>query len=94
MTKADLVNEIAISTGFDKKTISIILESFIESVKKDVTGGEAIFLRVFGSFGTKMRAAKVARNITKSTSIKVPQHRIPLFKPSEEFKKSVRNNKI
>ena len=78
MTKAELVNEIAISTGYDKATIHIVVESFMENVMKAVTAGEIVYLRGFGSFATKTRAAKVARNISKSTSIQVPQHKVLL----------------
>ena len=93
MTKADLVNEIAISTGFDKTTIGIIVESMMESVKKNLAKGENVYLRGFGSFITKTRAAKIARNISKNTSIKVPQHKVPFFKAYTEFEDQVRKMK-
>jgi len=91
MTKADLINEIAISTGYDKTTISIIVESFMGKVKSNIVAGENVYLRGFGSFVTKTRAAKLARNIGKSTSIQVPEHNIPAFKPAAEFMTAVRN---
>ena len=90
MTKAELINEIAIATGYDKTSISIIVESMMESVKKNVAKGENVYLRGFGSFVTKVRAAKVARNISKNTSIHVPEHKIPAFKPAAEFMEDVR----
>ena len=90
MTKAELVNEIAIATGFDKTTISVIVESTMTCIKKNVAEGENVYLRGFGSFVTKVRAAKVARNISKKTSIHVPQHNIPYFKPAAEFAAEVR----
>ena len=90
MTKADLINEIAISTGYDKTTIGIIVESMMENVKKTVASGENVYLRGFGSFITKVRAAKVARNIKAKTSVQVPEHKVPAFKPAAEFMKDVR----
>ena len=90
MTKADLINEIAISTGYDKTTIGIVVESMMEKVKKSVAGGENVYLRGFGSFITKVRAAKVAGNISAKTSVHVPEHKIPAFKPAAEFMKDVR----
>ncbi|MBO5619383.1 MAG: integration host factor subunit beta [Paludibacteraceae bacterium] len=90
MTKAELINEIAIATGFDKKTITIIVESYMDLVKKNVANGENVYLRGFGSFITKKRAAKIARNISKKTSIQIPEHNIPAFKPSAEFLAEVR----
>lgn len=93
MTKADLINQIAISTGFDKSTISIVVESMMETVKDNVANGENVYLRGFGSFVTKTRAAKVARNISKNTSIEIPAHKIPFFKPSLEFAEIVKAKK-
>ena len=85
MTKAELVNEIAIQTGYDKTTIMNVVEAAMNNIKKTVANGEAVYLRGFGSFGTKTRAAKVARNITKNQSIVVPEHKIPAFKPADSF---------
>ena len=90
MTKADLITELAISTGFDKKTISVIVEAFMNNVKNNVAHGEPVYLRGFGGFMTKVRKAKVARNITGKSSIFVPEHKIPYFKPSKEFCEDVR----
>ncbi len=90
MTKAELINELAISTGFDKKSISVIVEGFMDQVKNNVANGENVYLRGFGSFVTKTRAAKVARNISKNTSVQVPAHEIPYFKPADEFSNLVR----
>ena len=90
MTKADLINEIAIQTGYDKTTIGIVVESMMATVKKNVSAGENVYLRGFGSFITRIRAAKVARNISKKISVQVPAHKIPSFKPAAEFMKDVR----
>lgn len=90
MTKAELVSEIAISTGYDKTTILNIVEAMMTSVKKNVAAGENVYLRGFGSFISKERARKLARNISKNTTIEVPAHRIPAFKPANEFCEEVR----
>lgn len=90
MTKADLVNQIAKETGYDKATILNIVECTMTDIKKNVAAGENVYLRGFGSFITKVRAEKVARNITKNTSIVVPEHKIPAFKAAREFVAQVR----
>ena len=90
MTKAELVNEIAIQTGLDKNTIRTVVESVMKNIKKSVAEGENVYLRGFGSFITKVRAEKLARNITKNTSIVVPEHKIPAFKAAREFAAEVR----
>jgi len=92
MTKAELINSIAIQTGYDQVTISQVVESFMATVKRNIVKGETVYLRGFGTFGTKTRAQKVARNISKKTSIVVPEHRVPSFKASAFFAKAVREN--
>ena len=94
MTKAELINEIAIATGYDKNTITVVVENMMKGVKKSVAKGENVYLRGFGSFVVKKRAAKVARNITSRTTINVPAHNIPAFRPAAEFEAEVRNLKV
>ncbi len=85
MTKADLVNQIAFQTGYDKSTILNIVEAGILNVKKALTIGDNVYLRGFGSFITKTRAEKYARNVSAHKSILVPEHKIAAFKPSKQF---------
>ncbi len=89
MTKAELITNIAIQTGYDKTSIGVVVESVMENIKKAVASGDNVYLRGFGSFTTKTRAKKIARNISKNTSIEVPEHKIPAFKASNEFKKQL-----
>ncbi|MDR2840358.1 MAG: integration host factor subunit beta [Paludibacter sp.] len=85
MTKADIVTEIAKSTGIDKATVSTTVESFMEVVKTSLINQEPVYLRGFGSFILKLRAKKTARNISKNTTIEIPAHNIASFKPAKTF---------
>ena len=85
MTKAELVSEIASHTGIDKQAVLAVVESFMVQVKGSLKEGENVYLRGFGSFITKKRAAKTARNISKNTTIVIPEHFAPAFKPCKEF---------
>lgn len=85
MTKADVVNEIAMNTGIDKATVLATVEAFMETVKDSLAKKENVYLRGFGSFIVKERAEKTARNISKNTTIKIPAHSIPAFKPAKTF---------
>ena len=89
MTKADLVNEVARETGVDKATIQGILDSAMSSIKKSIAEEDAVFLRGFGTFNFKVRKEKLARNISKNTSVLVPEHKVVSFKPSPEFTKAL-----
>ena len=85
MTKADIIKEISQNTGIEKVIVEKAVEAFMETVKGSLTGGNNVYLRGFGSFIVKRRAEKTARNITKNTTMIVPAHVIPSFKPANEF---------
>lgn len=89
MTKAELVNTIVLETGINKKDVLAIVESLMAEVKNALEREEPVYLRGFGSFIIKHRAGKTARNITKNTTLIVPAHNIPAFKPAKEFIKEV-----
>lgn len=91
MTKADIVSEIAKSTGVDKTTVANVIEGFMDSVKDTMASGENVYLRGFGTFLVKERAEKTARNISKNTTIIIPAHKTPAFKPAKEFSIAVKN---
>ena len=73
MTKADIVSRIIEQTGVEKATALAVVESFMEQVKNALTDGESVYLRGFGTFLIKQRAAKTARNISTNTTIIVPR---------------------
>lgn len=86
MTKAEIITQIADQTGIDKNTISTVVESFMVTVKDSLAKNkENVYLRGFGSFNIKHRAAKTGRNISKNTTIEIPAHDIPCFKPAKVF---------
>lgn len=89
MTKAEIVTEIAKTTGIEKEAVLAVVEQFMTVVKDSLASGENVYLRGFGTFHIKMRAEKTARNITKNTTVIVPAHNIPAFKPCPEFKEEV-----
>ena len=92
MTKADIVNEISKSTGIDKASVLETVEKFMEIVKDSLANEEDVFLRGFGSFIVKTRSQKPARNISKGTTIIIPEHKIPAFKPAKVFLEQVKQN--
>lgn len=90
MTKADIVNEIAKNSGIEKALVLESVEQFMNCVKASLAKGENVYLRGFGSFIVKERAQKTARNISKNTTIIIPAHNIPAFKPAKTFMHEVK----
>ncbi len=90
MTKAELVNTISNKLGTEKSETQKIVEAFMQEIRTSMYEGENVYLRGFGSFVIKTRAAKTGRNISKNTAIEIPAHNIPAFKPSKTFVEKVK----
>jgi DNA-binding protein HU-beta len=91
MTKADIVTDIAVETGLEKNEALRAVESFMNSIKTSLAKGNNVYLRGFGSFIVKERAQKTGRNISKNTTIIIPAHNIPSFKPAKTFVEQVKS---
>jgi DNA-binding protein HU-beta len=92
MTKADIVAKISERLGMEKGDVQATVETFMEEVKTSLESGDNVYLRGFGSFVIKTRAEKTGRNISKNTTIKIPAHNIPAFKPARIFVDGVKSN--
>ena len=90
MRKSDLVNNISEKTGIPKVDVLVTIEGFLKEIKENLAEGNNIFIRGFGSFIAKKRAAKIGRNIKKNIAVEIPEHYIPAFKPSKEFVNDVK----
>lgn len=94
MTKADIVAIISEKKGLEKGDVQAIVESLMDEVKNALEAGQNVYLRGFGSFIIKTRAEKTGRNISKNTTIKIPAHNIPAFKPAKIFVEGVKANNV
>lgn len=94
MRKADLINRISEKTGIAKVDVLVTLETLFKEVKQSLGQGENIYIRGFGSFITKKRAAKIGRNIKKNIAVEIPEHYVPSFKPAKEFIQQIKEKKL
>ena len=94
MTKAEIVAKISDKLGIEKSSVQATVETFMTEVKDSLESGDNVYLRGFGSFVVKTRAEKTGRNISKNTTIKIPAHNIPAFKPAKVFVEAVKANII
>jgi DNA-binding protein HU-beta len=92
MTKAEIVAEIANKTGVEKVAVQATVEAFMDSIKNSMTTGQNVYLRGFGSFIIKKRAEKTGRNISRNTTLIIPAHNIPSFKPAKTFVNKVKSH--
>lgn len=91
MTKAEVIAEIAEKTNIEKVDVQEIVEAFFTVVKNSMVKGKNLYIRGFGSFIVTKRARKTARNISKNTTIIIPEHFVPTFKPAKVFIEKVKN---
>jgi DNA-binding protein HU-beta len=91
MTKADIVDVIAQSTGITKVETEAVVKGFLDTIIDAMKKGESIELRGFGSFKVVKRAKRIARNPKSNEEVIVPEQYIPVLKVSKEFKKEVNN---
>ena len=90
MTKFEIVKEVSKSTGIEATMVQAVVEGFMKAVKGSLAKENNVYLRGFGTFEVKTRAAKTARNITKNTTVVIPAHKVPAFKPCPDFKNQVK----
>ena len=94
MTKADIINQISSETGLSKKDVAVTVEAFMNVIKGSLLQKENVYLRGFGSFIVKHRAEKTARNISKNTTIVIPAHDFPAFKPAKSFVAKMKGEEV
>ena len=94
MTKAEIVSKVSNNLGLDKNEVLATVENLMEEIKNSLNEGENVYLRGFGSFIIKTRAEKTGRNISKNTTIKIPDHNIPAFKPAKTFTEGVKSKVV
>ena len=92
MTKAEIVSNISRKLGIEKADVQATVESLMQEIIGSLESGENVYLRGFGSFVVKTRAEKTGRNIKKNTTIIIPAHHIPAFKPAKVFVEEVKEN--
>lgn len=94
MTKADIINEISNTTGVAKKDVLVTVEAMMKVIRDAMCNEENVYLRGFGTFVVKKRAEKTARNISKNTTITIPAHNFPGFKPAKSFQQRMKGEEV
>jgi DNA-binding protein HU-beta len=92
MTKADIVSEVSKNTGISKVEVSRVIEEFMTTVKDSMGAGENVYLRGFGCFLVKTRTERIGQDLNQMKPVVIPEHKLPVFRPYDEFKNVVKNN--
>jgi DNA-binding protein HU-beta len=85
MTKADIVELLAEESGYSLKEAKVLVELFLENVKKCLVEGNHLEIRGFGTFKVANQQARKARNPKTGEEVVVPAKKKAVFKVSEEL---------
>jgi len=90
MTKADMVDKIAVKTGITKAAGEKVLNAFLESVQEALVAEGRLNLSGFGSFVVETRQARTARNPRTNEIINVPASKVVKFRSSTRLKDTIK----
>ena len=94
MRKIDLITHVSERTGVSQVDTLVTIEQALLTIQHALAAGESVFMRGFGTFSPKLRAAKTGRNIKKGLPVHIPEHYVPAFKPGREFKAAVKRTGV
>jgi DNA-binding protein HU-beta len=83
--KADLVKQVSDSTGIDIQDAGKVIDATLLAIRKNVKEGNPIHIKMFGIFMLKHRKAKKCRDITRNTTVMLPERWVPFLKVSRYF---------
>lgn len=88
-TKHDLIASVSRQTGLTQADTKIVVEELIETISRFLESNNTIEIRGFGTFYTKIRKPRPARNPKTGDIVPLLRRRVPLFKYSHELKKKI-----
>ena len=90
MNKAQLINEISISSEFKKKEVAVIVDATIEAIAAAIKEGNKVQISGFGTFETKTRPARTGRNPKTGEAVEIPESKYPVFTASKALKNLIK----
>jgi len=93
MNKAELVDEIAATTGQTKADAGRALDAAILAIQKTLEKGDEVTLVGFGTFKVSKRAARVGRNPQTGAKIQIKAAKAPVFRAGKALKDAVNRGK-
>lgn len=89
MIKENIVSDVANRTGYSSKIVGEVIEALLDNITQELSDGNSIVIRGFGTFGVKKRAKRTGRNISTGESVEIPEQFVPSFKPGANLKRVV-----
>lgn len=89
MNKTELVAAVAAKSELTKKDAEKAVSAVIETLTETLAAGQKVQLVGFGTFETREREARIAKNPRTGETVEVPASRIPAFKAGQALKTKV-----
>ena len=93
VTKTQLIDAVANTSGHTKKDLEVVIDAVLEHVGEALSKGEKVDLRGFGSFVARDKAARQGRNPKTGETIEIAARKAVAFKPSKELATKVNGEK-
>jgi DNA-binding protein HU-beta len=87
MTKNELAEQVASSTGLATSQAREVLEAAIETISKELESGGEVALAGFGKFSVSQRAARQGRNPSTGETINIAASKAAKFSAASALKK-------
>ena len=84
MNKAELINEIANSTGLSKSKATDALNALTNAIQTSLQKGEKVTLVGFGTWETTTRQARRGRNPQSGAEINIPEKKVAKFRAGSQ----------
>ncbi len=91
MNKADLIDEVAATTGQTKVAVAATIQAVMETIIETVGADGSVTLSGFGTFESRQRARPYRSQSEDRVAVPIPPKRVPAFRPGNAFKDAVQD---
>lgn len=89
MNKTELIERVADAAQISKKDAAVVVETTFGTIGTALQKGDKVQLIGFGTFETRQRAERTAKNPRTGEVIKVAATVVPSFKPGKALKEAI-----
>ncbi len=89
MTKADVIDAVAVEAELSRRRASEIVEFILNEIKAALQKGDRVALNPFGSFVVRARQAREGRNPKTGEKISIAARKVPAFVAGQSLKEAV-----
>jgi nucleoid DNA-binding protein len=93
LTKADLVDALAVETELSKRQVGELVDLLLDGIRDALIAGDKVQLIPFGSFVVRERKKREGRNPKTGAKITIAARRVPAFSAGKGLRDAVAGGK-